>query len=391
MLAAPVHNDTNEDVDPGFVFVAKLGRLVKIVPDLPAQQNSEVIDSSVEANLDSDASEDEDCPLIPESGYKYIWKRDANGRKYFLSVPDNKVSASQPPTYIYDKKTGRTYREEVPLKQKVAALPQTKTRKTVENLSGQRSVFVDHRQAAGVIGSRSQPARDERLPTFVATEPEKQGRDTKIPELVQVARECPVAWTDKVTSDKLNVVLYTWSYVSSLLAARIGKVPDLEVGELEARLQHLLHVLEVTLQTSGPAEYTGDSWNIAKLYHQKVQQKVDSKQFSWVQLSTMHHSATLPHELMAATQELAIKPKLKVGGRGDGTKLGDLSGLRKDKNQICASWNRSEARGKCTYETENPRQKCKFVHECSWCTAKGLTPATHQRSFCLRKKDSEEE
>ena len=74
-------------------------------------------------------------------------------------------------------------------------------------------------------------------------------------------------------------------------------------------MQHFCHVLEITLQTSGQADFSGDSWAVARLYDRKVQQKVDSKMFSWVQLSEMNHGASMPHELIAATQELAKKPR----------------------------------------------------------------------------------
>ena len=163
--------------------------------------------------------------------------------------------------------------------------------------------------------------------------------------------------------------------------------PDLEQGELEARLQHLLHVLEVTLQTSTQSEYTGDSWKVARLYHTKVQQKVDSRQASWAQLTTMHHNATLPHELMASMQELANKPKPKVGDVKD--RFGDKN-AKKDK-RTCLTWNRSEVRGKCGWEVELSGEKCKFIHECSWCKSKRYTPVDHQRVFCRKRLEAEEE
>ena len=376
-----------DEIDASYVYVAKIGKLVKVVQDSQVLQQK----SAMVVQNDLDTSEDEACTLVPEDGFKFEWKRDEKGRKYFVSVPDERVVTVPIPTYIFDKATGRTYRHDVlPQQQQGTAGSQKVTKKAAAKSVQSQPLFVDHRQAAAAGTTAALSAVDERMPTFLAPESEKQGKDVKIPEMIQKARECPVAWTDKVTSDKLNVVLFSWSYVSSLLAARTGKAPDLEVGELEARLQHLLHVLEITLQTSGQGDYSGDSWNVARLYNQKVQQKVDSKQFSWVQLSTMHHCATLPHELMAATQELAIKPKVKDTARLDRSSL-RVGDRERDKKQICASWNRSDVQGKCTYETDNPGQKCKYTHECSWCTSKGLAPATHQRFFCRRKQQTGEE
>ena len=190
--------------------------------------------------------------------------------------------------------------------------------------------------------------------------------------------------------------------------------PNLEAGELEARLQHFCHVLEITMQTSGLTDFTNDSWAVARLYDKKVQQKVDNGLFSWVQLSDINHGGSLPHELIAATQELARKPKFKADGKtgagdgkagagdgksGDGRgKSGWKSGDGRDKSGDgrdksgwkCPSWNYSETRGKCRFELENPSEKCNRVHECTWCKTKQLTPVDHQRFFC-RKRIAEEE
>ena len=184
--------------------------------------------------------------------------------------------------------------------------------------------------------------------------------------------------------------------MSSLLGARTSRSPDLEQGELEAQMQHLLHVLEVTLQTSSQTDYMGESWKVARLYHTKVQQKIDSKQATWLQLMAMHHNASLPHELMAATQELAIKPKVRVAdarvldGKGGGGRVAAKEGDGRRK-RTCPSWNLSEIKGKCTYETEYPGEKCRFSHECTWCKSKGKTPVTHQRFFCPKRREAEED
>ena len=43
--------------------------------------------------------------------------------------------------------------------------------------------------------------------------------------------------------------------MSQLLASRIGQAPAFEDGELEARLQHFLSVLEVTLQATVQSDF----------------------------------------------------------------------------------------------------------------------------------------
>ena len=392
------HGD-NEEVAQDYVFVAKLGKLVKVVQRSPQRTGfgkSGVTPSPqpLDSGDDSvdDTSEDEDCPLRPEAGYRFIWKRDSKGRKYFVSERVRQTNVETNFKYVYDKDTGRTYREEVSCPQMLATQSKPRLKKNQVNVTPvQQKTFVDHRQTHGnlLVSASSQQSSDERMPTFLAAENDRQGRDTKTPEIVQVARNCPVSWTDKITMDKLNVVLFAWSYVSTLLAARTGMAPDLEQGELEARLQHLLHVLEVTLQTSSQSDYTGDSWKVARLYHTKVQHKVDSRQASWVQLTTMHHNATLPHELMASMQELANKPKPR-GGDGNGKDRFTDKNIKRDK-KTCLTWNRSEVRGKCSWETEHPGEKCKYTHECSWCKSKNFTQVTHQRFFCQKRREADED
>jgi hypothetical protein len=199
-----------------------------------------------------------------------------------------------------------------------------------------------------------------------------------------------VDWTSKVSQSNINVVLWSWAYVAELLATRTGMAPNLENGELESRMQHFCHVLEITLQTSSQSDFGGDAWAVGRLYDRKVQQKVNSKMFSWVQLAEMNHGASMPHELFAATQELSKKPKeIKKGENGDGKGKGG-TGNKSKPTRKCATWNTSETRGKCDWEVENAPDKCMNLHECSWCKSKSFSPRNHQRSFC-RKRVAEEE
>ena len=203
-------------------------------------------------------------------------------------------------------------------------------------------------------------------------------------------------WTNKVTSSNINVVLWAWAFVTELLATRTGMAPNLPAGELEARLQHFCHVLEITLQTSGQTDFVGDSWAVAKLYDTKVQQKVDSKMFSWVQLSEINHGASLPHELIAANQELTKKITAPKGGTGKPTYGKEKERQERQErpsrsNLSCGGWNTCDIRGKCKWEVDNDPEKCNRAksHQCSWCKAKKLTPVNHQRSFCQKRLDEE--
>ena len=63
--------------------------------------------------------------------------------------------------------------------------------------------------------TRKPPATDDRVPYFVQTESEKQGKGSCIHDLVHYARECPVARTSKMTTKNMNIVLWARAYVST--------------------------------------------------------------------------------------------------------------------------------------------------------------------------------
>ena len=327
--------------------------------------------------------------------------------------------------YVCDDNTGRWYKRELPRSDSGSYPDLGQHSHSSKHRPGQTPLYRDHRQDSSSPGpvvrrgvrtptAAAPLAQGERIPGIVPMQEGKQGKGDKIPDRIQWAKNCPVDWTNRVTNANINLVLWAWSYVDEILATRTGMAPNLEAGELEARLQHFCHVLEITMQTSGLTDFTNDSWAVARLYDKKVQQKVDNGLFSWVQLSDINHGGSLPHELIAATQELARKPKFKADGKtgagdgkagagegksGDGRgKSGWKSGDGRDKSGDgrdksgwkCPSWNYSETRGKCRFELENPSEKCNRVHECTWCKTKQLTPVDHQRFFC-RKRIAEEE
>ena len=271
-------------------------------------------------------------------------------------------------------------------KGKAAGKSVSSTAKVASSLS--TPVYKDHRVTTSKV-ARAPVRKEERQSSFVSGDLDKQGKETRLPSLVQFARDCPVSWTTKVTSGGLNPVLFSWAYIAELLATRTGQAPYLQEGELEARLQHFLSVLEVTLQTTTQTDFTSDSWKIARLYHQKVQDKVDAGIYSWQQLSDQWGTATLPHELMAANAELAPKggkksPEKRLKRRGD-------NDAKTEEKRLCSSWNNSDTRGKCKWEAENEGRKCNRQHYCSWCKSELSQTNSHQKAFCKKRIEKEGE
>ena len=365
---------------------------------------------------DLDASSDEDCDEKPQSGYRFRWKRDFMGEKYNVEEPAYNQSPEMVYKYVRDKVTGRSYKKLVP---KGDTTPEQTYKWVLDPVSGQqvmvrdavtirpcipvnapsrpRGQYVDRRSVTSTPGlhmadssrtpqlvtsrtAQSVTTQNERMPAFVVPAEDKQGKNNT-PAIVQYARSCPVAWTSKVTSDKLNMGLWCWGYVAELLASRTGQTPSLQPGELEARMQHFLNVLEIALQPSNPAEFDGHSWRVARLYAEKVQHKIDRGE-TWLNFESRYGADSQPHELMAAKEEVrpVRKPKDPIKEDPKGKPKDDKKGTKR----TCTTWNASSVEGKCDFEVQYDRA-CDRRHECSWCKEKGHRSLHHQRSFCRHR------
>ena len=373
-----------------YVYVAELGQAIPVVgtlKDLPTvtkESSRPVPGISESSDSDSECSADESCLMYPEPGMRFLWKKHDNGRKFFKPVPLETESTEMVLTYQYDKVTGNYEQRLVPKElqvKKKKKLKKASSRRSETVLAANTPVYKDHR--VGNTRVVKDPARkEERQPSFVSGDPEKQGKESRIPTLVQFARDCPVSWTNKVTTTSLNPILFSWAYIAELLATRTGQAPSLQGGELEARLQHFLSVLEVTLQTTTQTDFSSDSWKVARLYNQKVQDKVDAGVYTWLELAQQWGTATLPHELMAANAELAPRILKKRFGERTPPKKKE----EERKPGLCYSWNNSETRGKCKWEVENDGRKCNKQHYCSWCKGESNKINFHQELFCKKKQ-----
>jgi hypothetical protein len=129
-------------------------------------------------------------------------------------------------------------------------------------------------------------------------------------------------------------------------------------------------------------DFSSDSWKVARLYNQKVQDKVDAGVYTWLELAQWWGTATLPHELMAANAELA--PRIVKKKSGERKKREDDR-----KTSLCSSWNNSESRVKCKWEVDNDGRKCNRQHYCSWCKNESNKINFHQELFCKKKQEKD--
>ena len=358
---------------------------------------------------DDETSSDDDCDEQPKPGYVFKWRRDEQGEKYFTEEKQFRQQKEMVYRYVRDHATGRSYKRLVlkndPDKELVSQWvidPETGLQvkmlvpsqlsftkpKVSKQSSSQPVTFASSPDRTGdglttplshsEQGRRSQHSSSTFPPrNSGALQDEKQG---KMPTIVQFARNCPVSWTSKITSDKLNLGLWCWSYMAELLATRTGQADPLPAGELEARIQHFLNVLEIALQPSAPADFDNHGWKVARLYAEKVQHKVERGD-TWLSFEQRYGSDSQPHELMAAEKELAPRV-VKVPKQPK-----DEDGKLKEevKKKTCTTWNSSSTEGKCEFEVQYEGRSCSRRHECSWCKEKGKKSLGHQRSFCRQR------
>ena len=366
---------------------------------------------------DPDTSSDEDVDDLPQAGYVFRWKRDQNGEKYFVEEKQEVVREDDTDLvlkYVRDEATGRSYKRLVlrtdPQKELTPQwVVDPRTGRQVQMLvpcqsgsSQQKSSQRSGSQHSGVAGTLGQyndgqednfvtplpPSARRKTPQLSSSapsrfsDPQHEDKQGKMPNIVHYARGCPVSWTSKVTSDKLNMGLWSWAYIAELLASRTGQASPLQHGELEARLQHYLNVLEIALQPSNPSDFDSHAWKVARLYGEKVQQKVDRGD-TWLGFERRYGSDSQPHELMAAEKELA--PKVKKVKEEVLSKVKTGEDPQTNRKRTCTTWNTSTVEGKCEYEANNDGRTCSRRHECSWCKEKGKTSLSHQRSFCRQR------
>ena len=381
----------DEIIEEDFVFSRRPdGSLVKIrvvneAVRQPANSRGRVAHSQPDHESDRDTSSDEDCDEMPRPGYYFRWKRDNLGEKYNVEEPACNRSPVMIYKYVRDEATGRSYKQLVPAANtKVTKRPSLPVTRSGGQLVDRHSVAITpgvHLSGGFRTPQSAAAQHNERMPAFVVPTEDKQGKSS-IPGIVQYARSCPVAWTSKVTSDKLNMGLWCWSYVAELLAYRTGQTPALLPGELESRMQHFLNVLEIALQPSNPAEYDGHSWRVARLYAEKVQQKIDRGE-TWTNFELRYGADSQPHELMAAKEEVKPVRKPREPQKED-SKAKTKDDLKWTKRS-CTTWNTSSVEGKCDWEVQNEDRSCDRRHECSWCKEKGKKSLHHQRSFCRQR------
>ena len=193
---------------------------------------------------------------------------------------------------------------------------------------------------------------------------DKEGKSEKISSIVEWGRLCPVLWAEKINLDNMNVVVWVWAYLAEILAAVGGTDSDLTNEELQAKLQHLLCVLQVCASHSEKTDFDHQGWKIARLYAKKVQAQLDRGLVSWSDFSVFRGNPH-PSELIAAKEELVKVVKKK---NFEDPPRGKWVGEDPPRGKLlCTTWNSSTVEKKCDWMVKNPdKGKCNRRHDCSY-------------------------
>ena len=192
----------------------------------------------------------------------------------------------------------------------------------------------------------------------------------------EYSRYCQVDYSDKVKSENANLVMFCYGYISQILASRQGHIAQMSDSELNGRLQHLLHLLELTAMFSTNADYSAYSWQRARNYNARIFSDLDHGNISWPNITNKMDPTSMMQAIEAVPK--VFKEKKQEDRR------------KPDEGPPCSRWNSCEVSGKCSYEVENPGKTCNRPHICSYCFSKfGHTKTAHKESACRKKEETD--
>ena len=297
------------------------------------------------------------------------------GRQWQVQVPIQQSSPPQPVIKLEwrtNPVTGQMYQVQVP-SQAAVTTPVGGQHQRGQSLVPHvqlvqdQSQFQDsQQQRSGDQSSLSQQVHD-RVAGIVSlmgggSSGKKQSR------IIDFAKKCPAKWAKSTTMSNINLPLFAWGAISELEASMSGRTEQMQEGELVGKLRHIKAVMEVCCLNTSASEFSSYGWSLAKDYSTKVEEEVEQKLASWLDMPAGVKTATL----VAAQMDC---PRSARSGLPQVT----------DKT-VCLTYNKCSTDGKCQYEVENPTKTCQRKHECSWCREHLKRSNKHQSRSCKNKE-----
>ena len=199
------------------------------------------------------------------------------------------------------------------------------------------------------------------------------------------SRFCQVDYSEKIKAENSNLVMFSYVYVGQILASLQGNIAPMTTPELVGRLQHFLHLMELTAMFSTNSDYSSFAWHRARNYNNRIFNDLDNGTLNWSSISSKMDPTSMMQSI-----EAVPKPDVRKKEDKDGRKEPDKQTWSADKSTPpCPKWNSCDVVGKCTFEVENAGKTCYKPHNCSFCYTKyGHTKTKHKESSCM-KKDGE--
>ena len=195
----------------------------------------------------------------------------------------------------------------------------------------------------------------------------------------EYSRYCQVDYAEKVKADNTNLVMFCYGFVSQMLASRQGHIAQMSETEMNGRLQHLLHLLELTAMFSTNSDYSSYAWHRARNYNARIFSDLDHGNTSWSCISSKMDPTSMMQAIEAVPKEYNEFKKREQAEKKKG-----------DDGPPCSKWNSCDVQGKCSYEVDNPGKTCTRPHICSYCFTKfGHTKTNHKESSCRKKEDGD--
>ena len=147
-----------------------------------------------------------------------------------------------------------------------------------------------------------------------------------------------------------------------------GTLPPVSQIEFNSHLQHALTVLEIVCLESDLNEFDSISWHTAREYDNKILQDISQGFKRWETLDQCIDSTAWTY-----AQKMTVKSK---GVQNQNQNKGQ-NGTQK----LCTTFNTFRKEG-CSFEHNNPGEKCIFLHHCSTCRQKGFPNRKHKAIHC---------
>jgi hypothetical protein len=119
----------------------------------------------------------------------------------------------------------------------------------------------------------------------------------------EYSRYCQVDYAENVKADNTNLVTFFYGFVSQMLASRQGHIAQMSETEMNGRLQHLLHLLELTAMFSTNSDYSSYAWHRARNYNARIFSDLDHGNTSWSCISSKMDPISMMQAIEAVPKE----------------------------------------------------------------------------------------